>query len=42
MTPFLYMIKNDVQIDGFFDTDRHKVNWHFATHEAVWLRGLYM
>ena len=20
---------------GFFDTDRHQVSWHFATHEAV-------
>ena len=22
-------------VHGFFDTDLHEVNWHFATHEAV-------
>ena len=22
-------------VRGFFDTDLHEVNWHFATHEAV-------
>ena len=22
-------------VGGFFDTDLHKVSWHFATHEAV-------
>ena len=22
-------------VRGFFDTDLHKVSWHFATHEAI-------
>ena len=24
-----------IHVRGFFDTDLHKVSWHFATHEAV-------
>ena len=32
-TQWKYIIKTHV--DGFFDTDLHRVSWHFATHEAV-------
>ena len=29
----LNIMKTNVR--GFFDTDLHEINWHFATHEAV-------
>ena len=35
--PWDYITKTHVR--GFFDTDLHEVNWHFATHEAVRTSG---